>query len=54
MTHSLANAEAICRTERPLDWTSAQIKQFVAACRELACFHQQHSGVIKRPWLRGQ
>lgn len=42
-------ADRICRIPNPLDWTQEKNRLLVEACREMACFHAQHSKEIG--WL---
>ncbi|MEO0812819.1 MAG: hypothetical protein AAFY60_08145 [Myxococcota bacterium] len=43
----LKYADALCRTENPLDWTESQRRTFVAATRELALYNFEASPDIR-------
>ena len=42
-------AEAVCRVDRPLDWSAGKIALMVDACREMAIFHARECAEIA--WL---
>ena len=46
------NADAICEIKDPLDWNDMKCGVMVAACRELAIFHDGHSPDLKHIYRR--